>query len=178
MKKFLSFVLVLCLVVSSVVSVNAATFVNRATYALSGNSQSGVYAAMALWTAANQERLFDITNSVWHTNGDATDYWCESTDTVTCNASQSITANYSTAFTSLANTLGVANSASASIRIGSKFTIPAENPTGMYFFKGIFTCYKVVEEVVESTSSGENVVWSNTINSAPRNAKGAIVLSR
>lgn len=176
MKKLFSLILVLCLLVGISTSASAAeTFVNSASYAISGNSQSGKYATMALWTAADQYKNFDTTNCATHVSGTATVYVYEKTETVTYTATGSLTSNYATAFSSLANTLGVAYSATATVNLGKPFTIASTYASGDYCFRAKFTCYKVIEEVVTSTSSGNTVNWTKTITSAPKNTNGVVV---
>ena len=144
MKRFLSLMLALCMIVGIAVSVNAETFVNSASYVISGNSQSGTYATMALWTANNRYEYFDTANCATHVSGTATVYTYEKTDTVTCSSNGSLTSSYATAFSSLANTLGVANSATATVNLGKSYTIASSYASGDYCFRAKFTCYKVI----------------------------------
>lgn len=173
-KTILSLILVLCMFVSIPLSASAATFVNSKSCVLGGNSQSGKTATMAVWTAATRYVYFDKTNCASHTKGTDTVYHYEKSDTVTYSASKSLTSNYSSAFTILARELGVANSATATVRLGGEYTILSSYASGEYCFRAEFTCYKVVEEVMESTTAGNNIIWSNTISSAPANANGVV----
>lgn len=176
MKKFISLVLALCLLVSLSISASAAeTFVNSATYVISGNSQSAKYAKMALWTANAKYEYFDTANCASHVSGATTVYYYEQTETVTHKATSSLTSNYATAFSSLSGTLGVAYSATATVNLGKPVTIASTYASGDYCFRAKFKCYKVVEEVITSTSSGDTVNWTKTITSAPKNAKGEVV---
>lgn len=167
MKKFLCVLLILSMLFAISPTATAATFVNSASTVISGNSQYGRTATMALWTASDVYINFSSTNHTTHTQGTKTTYHFEKSEAVTYTASKSLTSSYSTAFTNLSNTLNVATTASLTVHLSDEFTIDAESATGNYQFRGKFTCYKVVEEVVLSTSDGETVEWSNTIYSAP-----------
>lgn len=176
MKKIISMVLALCLLVSLSIPASAAPeFVNSAIYVISGSSQSGKYAKMALWTANAKYEYFDSANCASHTSGRTTVYYFEHSDTVTHNAISSLTSNYASAFSSLAGTLGVANSATATVNLGSPITIASTSASGNYCFRAKFTCYKVIEEVITSSASGNTVNWTKTITSAPKNTRGEVV---
>lgn len=166
MKKFLCVLLILSMLFAISPTANAATYVNKASLIISGSSQYGRTATMALWTASSTYVTFSSSNQTYHTQGTDTYYHFEKTETVTCSASKSLTSNYSSAFTSLSNTLHVATTASLTVHLADKY-IDADHATANYRFRGKFTCYKVIEEVVVSSSGGDTVEWSNTIYSAP-----------
>lgn len=167
MKKFLCVLLILSMLFAISPTANAATYVNKASYIISGSSQYGRVATMALWTAPSVYINFSSTNQTYHTQGSKTTYHFEMSETVTYTASKSLTSNYTSAFTSLSNTLNVSTAASVSVGLADPIDILSTEPSGYYRFRAKFVCYKVVEEVVVSTSAGETVEWSNTITSAP-----------
>lgn len=176
MKKLISIFLTICMIVCIPISASAATYVGSASYVLNGNSQYGKYAKMAIWTTNDRYVNFNTVNCATHVYGTNTTYVFEKTETVSCAATSSLTSNYTTAFSSLAGTLNVANSASAGVRLGNTYTISSNYASGNYCFSAKFTCYKVVEEVITSTTSSETVNWTKTITSAPKNTTGTIVI--
>lgn len=176
MKKIISIFLTLCMIVCIPISASAATYVGSASYVLSGNSQYGKYAKMAIWTTNDRYVNFNTVNCATHVYGTNTTYVFEKTETVSCAATSSLTSNYTTAFSSLAGTLNVADSASAGVRLGNTYKISSNYASGSYCFRAKFTCYKVVEEVITSTASSETVNWTKTITSAPKNTTGTIVI--
>lgn len=175
MKKLVSLVLVLCLIVGFSTSASADQFVNSATYTISSSTQSATIAEMGLWNPYTEDRNFSSINCATHVKGRTTVYTYKQTETVTCNASESITANYVTAFSSLAGSLGVANSKGATINMGNTYTVSSTLASGNYRFRAEFTCYEVREEVIKYTSSGNSVIWNNTIESAPKSSGVKIV---
>lgn len=176
MKKIISIFLTLCMIVCIPISASAATSVGSASYVLNGNSQYGQFAKMVLWAANDKTVNFSTDNCAKHVYGTNTIYTYEKTETVYCYSTSSLTSNYATAFSSLARTLNVADSASAGVRLGNTYKISSNYASGSYCFRAKFTCYKVVEEVITSTASSETVNWTKTITSAPKNTTGTIVI--
>lgn len=176
MKKLLCVLLIISMLFAISPTATAATYVKKATLPISGGSQYGKYATAALWTANDRYVPFSTSNHVTHNYGTQTTYNYERTETVTCTASSTLaTGDYSDSFSILIDDLNVVNSAFASVRLGYPYSISSTEATGNYQFRAKFTCYKVIEEVVVSTSNGDTVEWTNTISSAPKNENGTVV---
>lgn len=176
MKKLLCVLLIVSMLFAISPAANAATFVKSRSIVVSGSSQYGRTATMALWTADTVYRNFSSSNRTYHTKGTKTEYVCQKSETVTCTSNTTLfSGEYSDAFERLSNSLKVADSASLSMKLTGVYTIKSDMPTGYYQFRGEFTCYRVVEEVVLSKSTGDTVESSHIIATAPSTDSNAIV---
>ena len=175
-RRFVAVALIFAIALSSMVVAHGASPVSDGTYTrtlTSGSSYSIIAKLIVDGGLTRYSAAFSGTK--YHTSGNNTPYTCTQTQTKTQGATGSIEgSSYGSTFTSMANSVGLYQTAPCSFVAGTIYYISASAPSGTYGFRAVFPGATIYENVDQHSSSGVTSLFYHSVTYVPSRTNVAV----